>query len=1063
MVRRGAIQFASRADALEARTLLAGNVTAVVEGGNLRLTGDSADNSIEVTVVGGNLVVRGLEATMINGSSNPFVVRAGGATISGEFHAELGRGADTLRLTGPLTIGGETRIRDASGRSQIGLTNATLQGAVHIVTGQADDAVSLAGSTLGSSLSISAGEGDNLICVFDTTVDGDTTLSVGNHRQWQHRLSQRLLERLGRRHGRLPHISRREALIDGEDPGPLHGLPGRIVRRLGSRIPRGENQLVIEDSTLGVLRFFTGQGADNFIVQDSMIEGAVRGTTGWGDDFVMFDGATVTGTTGLDLGWGNDKLVTRNANTFDGRVAASGGAGRSDAQQTSAATAFNNGSRFIRFESQTLADAMIDRNKTRALAAAAALRETLNGLISGPDNTPPTTSGIDEITVSQDAADTVINLFSAFHDAEDPDDQLTFSLAANSNPALFSSTSIDASAGTLRLDYAAGAGGMANLTVRGTDTGGRFVDAQFKVTVVPQNQLFLTLDHSDNGGIASNDVWITDDPSFTIDVTTRPGATLQVDSDEDGQFDDGSATADGAGQAQLSVLLTHTETNQGANTIRVQARNDQNQSVTEEVHVHLAVGTVVRFQSTLGAWDVELFDDDAPHTVGIFLDDLSRYNGSIVHRNVDEFVIQGGGFIANGTAAVAGVESFPAPPNEFALASPRNRNERGTLSTAQTGSSIHSFTGQWFINTVDNDGSGSTSNLDNVPHTVFGRVIGSGMEVVDAINNTPVFNLSGIVSNPGAFALGQVPLINYTPGTVPALANYIRITSISTVLTPPGSANTFRVPENSPAGTIVGHVTRSATTGDPVIFQFDDTTQPAALRLQPDDHLQGNPAAPVVLIEYLSLQCPVCATAHPLIEQLLADNPDDLLLVRRHLPLDTATGGIFAHAFEAALAAEAAARQGKFDEMVAALFARQAEWTNSVTSQQAQALFEDIAANTPGLNLAQFLADMNDPLLAERINRDMATAATLGASITPAFFLNGLQTSATPTSADVHIAASLVDRTFALNRLTGQLTVADSMDLDFDTTPQFALDITASGVNSENIDVTVRLIDAFNG
>ncbi|MCP4853491.1 MAG: thioredoxin domain-containing protein [Fuerstiella sp.] len=584
--------------------------------------------------------------------------------------------------------------------------------------------------------------------------------------------------------------------------------------------------------------------------------------------------------------------------------------------------------------------------------------------------------------------------------------------------------------------------------------------ATFFNNLTTATPLSLMLDVTSNAATQSNDTLITNDPNFRVDVTTSAGATVDVDADGDGQFDDGSTTADAAGNATLNVTLTHNETNDGANTLNVRTRNAQNDELLEAVNVHLSEGTVVRFDSTLGTWDVELFDTDAPNTVGSFLNNLSASNDSFVHRTIDDFIIQGGGFATANGSTIQNVQSFPAPPNEFNQASPLNSNVRGTLSTAQN-SNINSFTGQWFINTVNNDGTGQTNNLDNVPHTVFGRVIGTGMTVVDTIDNTPVFDLTGLVSNSGA--LTHVPLVNYTAGTVPTVSNYVGINSLTEIISPLGSENTFRLPENSNAGTAVGQITPATVTGSPLIFEIDDATLANELKLNADDHLEGNAAASVVLIEYLSLQCPSCAVAHPDIEQLLMDNPNDVVVVRRHLPLHVSTGGPFQHSIAAALAAEAAGRQGMFDEMVDQLLARQSDWNNSFTSQEAQAVFEDIADNTLGLNLTQFNADMNDQALTDRINRDITDAGTLGVTGTPRYFLNGQLTAGTPSNADVQNAVQTLNATFALNRRTGDLTVVDSNDLDFETTPTFMLDVTATNGSAENIQATINLIDAFNG
>jgi hypothetical protein len=109
-------------------------------------------------------------------------------------------------------------------------------------------------------------------------------------------------------------------------------------------------------------------------------------------------------------------------------------------------------------------------------------------------NERPITPGIPAVNVQQDAADTVIDLFAAFADSTDPDPVLTYSVVANTNPALFSATPISVSptAGMLTLDYAPAQSGTAVLTVRATDTGGLFTDATFPVNVTPPAPVVTT-------------------------------------------------------------------------------------------------------------------------------------------------------------------------------------------------------------------------------------------------------------------------------------------------------------------------------------------------------------------------------------------------------------------------------------------------------------------------------------------------------------------------------------------------------------------------------------------
>ena len=118
---------------------------------------------------------------------------------------------------------------------------------------------------------------------------------------------------------------------------------------------------------------------------------------------------------------------------------------------------------------------------------------TANFTITPVDNTPPTTTGIGDIEVAEDAANTIIDLFAAFEDAEDLDADLTYTIQSNSNAGLFTSVSIDDVAGMLTLDYAPDTTGTADITVRATDTGGLFVDTTFTVTVMAAEEQIDTI------------------------------------------------------------------------------------------------------------------------------------------------------------------------------------------------------------------------------------------------------------------------------------------------------------------------------------------------------------------------------------------------------------------------------------------------------------------------------------------------------------------------------------------------------------------------------------------
>ncbi|MEL6856164.1 MAG: carbohydrate-binding domain-containing protein, partial [Cyanobacteria bacterium J06607_13] len=102
---------------------------------------------------------------------------------------------------------------------------------------------------------------------------------------------------------------------------------------------------------------------------------------------------------------------------------------------------------------------------------------------TAPSNTAPVTSGINNVTVTEGAPDTVISLFDAFADAESTDAQLTYSVTNNSTPGLFDAVAIDPITGELTLDYAATGRGSSNITINAADPEGLSESTTFSVTV----------------------------------------------------------------------------------------------------------------------------------------------------------------------------------------------------------------------------------------------------------------------------------------------------------------------------------------------------------------------------------------------------------------------------------------------------------------------------------------------------------------------------------------------------------------------------------------------------
>lgn len=148
-------------------------------------------------------------------------------------------------------------------------------------------------------------------------------------------------------------------------------------------------------------------------------------------------------------------------------------------------------------------------------------------------------------------------------------------------------------------------------------------------------------------------------------------------------------------------------------------------------------GPVVAMRTSLGDLRIELFPDDAPETAANFLEYVEDgfYDGTIFHRVVRGFVIQGGGF----TAEMEEKDTRPPIRNE---ATNGLRNRRGTLAMARTGDP-HSASAQFFVNTKDNAMLNHTGqDQRGWGYAVFGRVI-SGMETVDRIEASAVVSRAG--------------------------------------------------------------------------------------------------------------------------------------------------------------------------------------------------------------------------------------------------------------------------------------------------------------------------------
>ena len=163
----------------------------------------------------------------------------------------------------------------------------------------------------------------------------------------------------------------------------------------------------------------------------------------------------------------------------------------------------------------------------------------------------------------------------------------------------------------------------------------------------------------------------------------------------------------------------------------------------------------VKLTTTLGDIVIQLDDAKAPISTANFLNyvDSGHYNGTVFHRVIGNFMIQGGGF----TPELSQKPTNKAIANEW-----KNglKNTRGSVAMARLGGKADSATSQFFINVVDNDFL-DRPQPDGAAYAVFGRVV-SGMDVVDKIKAVRTGTVRG---------MGDVPVQAVTITTAARLSD----------------------------------------------------------------------------------------------------------------------------------------------------------------------------------------------------------------------------------------------------------------------------------------------------
>ncbi|MFJ6532518.1 DsbA family protein [Microbacterium sp. NPDC091662] len=137
----------------------------------------------------------------------------------------------------------------------------------------------------------------------------------------------------------------------------------------------------------------------------------------------------------------------------------------------------------------------------------------------------------------------------------------------------------------------------------------------------------------------------------------------------------------------------------------------------------------------------------------------------------------------------------------------------------------------------------------------------------------------------------------------------------------------------------------------------------------------------VTVVEFLDFECEACGAFYPVVEDLREKYDGEITYVVRYFPLP---GHI--NSTQAALAAEAAGQQDRFEDMYRRLFETQAQWGEQPdeTPEVFRAFAEDL-----GLDMPAYDAAIADPATAERVQSDKADGEKLGVNSTPTFFIDG--------------------------------------------------------------------------
>lgn len=540
--------------------------------------------------------------------------------------------------------------------------------------------------------------------------------------------------------------------VYGGDGNDRLSALGSTFQRLAGFFGDDANDIIsIQDCTInGELQVLAGTGDDLLSVTDTVVDGSAVAHMEGGKDRVSLNGVGGSGVLWVNLGIDDDSLAMQNT-TRSGDIVLIGKRGQ-DAFMLKGNTL--NGSLILRGGVQNDAVELRDPNTFNGNVQIHAGKSSRNDFGD--------VSGGDQVNIAAN------NTFNAAKDIVKSE-----------------GTEIPAAIKT-RFDGTSGTGGLIK-DAEAADTAASNLAGSVPLTAVASTA---------QSAPGSGGVLLTRVPQVTISGKTLAGATVTVDSNEDGVFDDASVVADASGDYTLSINVTRKDLYTsvtgndeltGRRTLKVRSTISNAARADKSLEIDYVTGSVVQFTSALGTFELELFDQQAPGVTENFLNYTNpqegqtegRYTNSFIHRSVDNFVIQGGGFTIN-NGIIREVPLDASVTGEFSTSRP---NIKGTISMAHAGDP-NNLTSQWFINTVDNP---SLDDFEGRRHTVFGRLVANSQTVVDAI---AALNQNNLTSQTGSSAMGEVPLtepfVEFSrplTGTVTASSGSTQVTGVGTKFT----------------------------------------------------------------------------------------------------------------------------------------------------------------------------------------------------------------------------------------------------------------------------------------